>query len=115
MTLTPEERAAFFEETESGRLNGIMQRAECDMSTAAVAISLADEYAPAAPIELRNEAAKRAAGWLRDMPPALMSESETSESSGRSHTRQYRTSAANPLRASGGMAILARYVERRAI
>jgi len=113
MSATPEEAKAYREDADARAL-GVAKEADCDVGKAKVAITLADEYAPDAPIDLRDEAATRAAAWLRDMSPALASEAETYES-GRSHSRQYRTAAANPLRASGGMAILAKYVVRRAV
>ena len=111
---TPEEAAAAAAVTARDRVLGVAKAATCDEGTAKVAVTLADEYAPAAPIDLRNEAAARAAGWLRDMSPAITSETDTDES-GRSRTRQYRTAAANPLRASGGAALLTKYVVRRAV
>ena len=111
---TPAESAAVAREAMEARVAGIAKAADCDEGKASVAVTLADEYAPEAPIELRNEAATRTAGWLRDMSPALTSETLTYET-GHSTTRQYRASAAHPLRASGGMALLARYVPRRAV
>lgn len=102
-------------EGDAAREVDVMRRANCSAEIAAVARTLADEYAPDAPQSLRNEAAVRAAGWLRDMSPALASETRADENSGVSITRQYRGAAANPLRASGGTAILARYVSRRAV
>lgn len=113
--LTPEQIAAAAEaQAARSREYGIAHEADCNLRTAATAITLADEYAPDAPIDLRNEAAVRAAAWLRDVSPSRSSETETYES-GRSRSRQYRPAAANPLRASGGMAILAKYVVRRAV
>ena len=78
-----------------------------------VAITLADDYAMAAPEHLRDQAAVRAAGWLLDSNPALASRSYGSESSGLTGTEHFRTGSA--LRASGGTALLARYVPRRAV
>ena len=116
MTLTPEQAAAVAAEDAAARVLGIAKAAACEEGTAKVAVTLADEYAPNAPIELRNEAATRTAGWLRDMPRgAIASETVTSDVSGRTDAIQYRTTAMNPLRASGGMAILTRYVVRRAV
>ena len=117
MSMTPEELKAWEEDPER-RASRIVTNTGCDPDKAKVALSLADEYAPDAPLDLRNEAAERTAGWLKDMSPALASESEIETyESGKSHThtRQFRPSAANPLRASGGMAILAKYVVRRAV
>ena len=85
-----------------------------------VAVTLADAYAPAAPQNLRDEAAVRAAGWLRDRSVALASQSfsraDGSSEITRTLTEHFAGAAgANALRASGGMALLARYVVRRAV
>ena len=84
-----------------------------DVGIAGVAVTLADEYAPDAPQHMRDEAAVRAAGWLRDTDPALMARTEPTIDGPVSV--QYRTTTGNALRASGGMAILSRYVTRRAV
>ena len=73
---TPKEIAAAEAEAARSRVSGIAKEAGCDEGKAKVAITLADEYAPDAPIDLRDEAATRTAGWLRDMSPALASETE---------------------------------------
>ena len=84
-----------------------------DVSIAGVAVTLADEYAPEAPQHMRDEAAVRAAGWLRDTAPALMARTEPTVEGPVSV--QFRTTTGNALRASGGMGILSRYVSRRAV
>ena len=85
-----------------------------EVAQARVAVTLADEYAPDAPEHMRDEAAVRAAGWLRDTEPALMARTSPDEE-GAAVSVQYRATAGNALRASGGMAILSRYVTRRAV
>lgn len=90
------------------------------LDIADAAIQLADDYAPGAPEGLRNEAAIRAGGWLRDVDPAASQVSRAREE-GNAYGREssttavsYRPAAAGALRASGGMALLSRYRVRRA-
>ena len=85
-----------------------------DLQIADVALTLADDYAPEAPQNLRDEAAIRAAGWIRDTDPALASRSESADQAG-SNTVTFRASTGSALRASGGTGLLARYVSRRAV
>ena len=85
-----------------------------DVDIADVAVTLADDYAPDAPEHLRNEAAIRAAGWIRDTDPALASRSMGGGDAG-TDAVTYRASSGAALRASGGTGLLARYVSRRAV
>ena len=85
-----------------------------DIDIADVAVTLADDYAPDAPEHLRDEAAIRAAGWIRDTDPALASRSMGGGDAG-TDAVTYRASSGAALRASGGTGLLARYVSRRAV
>lgn len=99
------------------RRTDIARRSGCPGELVDVAITLADGYAPDAPQSLRDEAAVRCAGYLRDTgaEPGIASRTDSNENSGISNTVTYRAAAVNPLRASGGTALLARYVSRRAV
>ena len=67
------------------------------------------------PDAIRFEAFLRTDGWLRDVNPAIASETSSNESSGVSLTMQYRSSLQGALRGSGALAILAPWKPRRAI
>ncbi len=67
-----------------------------------VAYGLVVKYAPDAPLEIRNEAIIRCAGWLKDQP----SPSIRSEKTGDIETA-YATTNTNALKASGAMSLLA--------
>ena len=84
------------------------------LSTADVAVTLADDYAPGAPVGLRQEAAIRAAGWLRDVDPAAAQRTVDEGGDGGSDAVTFRPATGGALRASGGMGILTRYRIRRA-
>ena len=85
-----------------------------ELRIADAALTLADDYAPDAPETLRDEAAIRAAGWIRDNDPALSSRAMSTDAG--SDTVTFRASTAgSALRASGGTGLLARYVTRRAV
>lgn len=84
------------------------------LNTADTAVTLADDYAPAAPVGVRQEAAIRTAGWLRDVDPAAAQRSHSDGGEGGDDAVTFRPAAAGALRASGGMALLTRYRVRRA-
>ena len=74
-----------------------------------VASELVNQYAPAAPESVANEAALRCAGWLAEQPHAAVS----SESIGEISTR-YAVNNVSALRHSGAMALLSPFKQRRA-
>lgn len=76
------------------------------------AIELVDRYAPNAPEPVRNEAAARTAGWLRDVDPAAGSRRHGGEDGSDEVT--FRPASSNALRASGGMGLLTGFKVRRA-
>ena len=74
-----------------------------------VAVVLVERYAPKAPEAVQNEAVIRAAGWLREQPPAgIQSESIGDE------TYEYAPAMVSALRHSGAMALLSPWRVRRA-
>ena len=74
-----------------------------------VAVALVDQYAPAAPESVANEAAIRCAGWLAEQPAAAV----TSEATGDISTR-YAVNNLSVLRHSGAAALLTHWRVRRA-
>jgi len=81
------------------------------LARAEAAIALADRYAPDAPASLRDEAAIRAAAWIRDCEPGFARRSLAD--AGSSLDTEYRPSTAGALRASGGMGLLTAWRVRR--
>ena len=75
----------------------------------ATASALVERYAPGAPDVVRDEAAIRVAGWLREAP----SYGARSESEGEIST-SFSPSMTSALRASGAMAMLSPWKVRRA-
>ena len=86
-----------------------------DASTAtrllSVTEALVERYAPDAPEAIKNEAIIRSAGWLYQVTPTNLRTKKIGEIS---IERVPSMAAANPLRASGALAILTHYKRRRA-
>ena len=74
-----------------------------------VVVALVQRYAPAAPESIQREAAIRCAGWLSE---ASMGGQRSEEQDDIRTT--YTPAATGPLRASGAMALLSAWKERRA-
>ena len=74
-----------------------------------VAVALVEQYAPAVPETIANEAALRCAGWLASQPPAAV----TSEATGDISTR-YAVNNVSALRHSGAAGLLTHWRVRRA-
>ena len=100
----------YFPELDPPNISGKPSFRECQQADSA--IELVDRYAPAAPESLRNEAATRTAGWLRDVDPAAGSRRHGGEDGSDEVT--FRPASSGALRASGGMGLLSTYRVRRA-
>ena len=77
----------------------------------AVVSELVERYAPDAPEPIKNEAIIRAAGWLHESKPSNVRRKQIGEIT---IERVPGLLAQNPLRVSGGLAILGPYKRRRA-
>lgn len=84
-------------------------KSERAVQLAGVVKALVDGYAPQAPEDISNEAARRVAGFLRDMAPSYLSKVDAGQL-----TLEYFSGVRSPLRHSGAMAILSPFKRRRA-
>ena len=75
----------------------------------AVATAMVENYAPAAPDAVQDEAVIRCAGWLAEQPAAAIRSEQVGEI-----VTGYATSNMSALRHSGAMALLSRWKVRRA-
>ena len=86
-----------------------------DVATATRLLSvvepLVERYAPDAPEPIKNESIIRSAGWLHQVAPTNVRRKEIGEVR---IERVPSMAAANPLRASGALALLTHYKRRRA-
>ena len=83
---------------------------------AEASLAMVHDYAPAAPLELKREAAIRLSGWIIGTRPHA-SGSRSEDPSGTSLQLEFtnKQATANGLRASGASALLSRFVVRRAL
>ena len=88
-----------------------------------VAVEIVAPVAPSAPSAVKREAAARVEGWLRDTSPSRAATQAAMNGEGFHHggitlgseQAQYRPAVQGALRGSGALALLAPWIERRAV